>query len=196
MKALATLAVLCALVQIGPTEVHESCKPAQISFNLPKNWAVNNEQTLFEVGFIVAPMPLYAVVASPSTTPYTHALLPSSAPWVLVTVETVSATLPPAQTYELTPEYLQQLATQSGPANTKVETLMPHRSVQEGGLSGSTGAVTVVAPSGSTSVDDVAYEKGNQLWLIIAGCSASCYEQNHAVIAQIVNSVRVGAVAD
>jgi len=196
MKALATLALLGALVQMGPTEVHESCKPAQISYNLPKNWVVNNEQTLFQVGFIVPPMPMYAVVASPSATPYRDALLPSSAPWVLVTVENVSATLPPAETYELTPEYLQQLATQSGPANTKVVTLVPHRSVQEGGLSGSTSAVTVIAPGGSTSVDDVAYEKGNQLWLIIAGCSTSCYTHHRAAIVQIVNSVRVGTVAD
>ena len=196
MKALATLALLGALVQIGPTQMHESCKPAQISFNLPKNWVVNNEQTLFEVGFIVPPMPLYAVVASPSAKPYRNALLPSSAPWVLVTVENVSATLPPAETYELTPEYLQRLATQSGPANTKVETLVPHRSVREGGLSGSTSGVTVVAPSGSTSVDDLAYEKGHQLWLVIAGCSESCYAQNRAVIVQIVNSVHVGTVAD
>jgi hypothetical protein len=196
MKALVTLALLGAVVQIGPTEVHESCKPAEISYNLPKGWVVNDEQRLFEAGFIVPPMPLYAVVASPSATPYRDALLPSAAPWVLVTVENVAATLPPAETYELTPEYLQQLASQSGPVNTKVETLVPHRSVQQGGLSGSTSAVTVVAPSGSTSVQDLAYEKGSRLWLIIAGCSASCYAQNHSVIAQIVNSVRVGTVAD
>ena len=104
MKALATLALLGALVRIGPTQMHESCKPAPISFNLPKNWVVNNEQTLFEVGFIVPPMPLYAVVASPSAKPYRNALLPSAAPWVLVTLENVSATLPPAETYELTPQ--------------------------------------------------------------------------------------------
>jgi hypothetical protein len=181
---------------MGPAQTHESSKLAELSFNLPTNWVVNNEQTLFEVGFIVPPMPLYAVVASPSAKPYRDALLPSSAPWVLVTVENVSATLPPAETYELTPEYLQQLATQSGPANTTVQTLAPHRSVHEGGLSGSTDEVTVVAPSGSTSVDDVAYERGNQLWLVIAGCSASCYAHNRTEIVQIVNSVRVGTIAD
>jgi hypothetical protein len=42
----------------------------------------------------------------------------------------------------------------------------------------------------------LAYEKGHQLWLVIAGCSESCYAQNRAVIVQIVNSVRVGTVAD
>jgi hypothetical protein len=197
MKALAFVALLGALVQIGPapTMVHETDKPAQISFNLPKNWVVDDEQTLFEVGFIVPPEPMYAVVASPNRTPYTQALLASSSPWALVTVETVSVTLPPAETYELAPSYLERLAANTGNSVTTLKTLVPHRPVHDGGLSGSTAATTVVSPGGSTSVDDLAYEKGGQLWLIVVGCSTSCYGQNSLTIEKIVNSVRVGTDA-
>ena len=184
MKALASIALLGALIQMGPVQmiVHETNKPAQISFNLPKNWVVDNEQTLFEVGFIVPPEPMYAVVASPSPAPYKQALLASAAPWALVTVETVSVTLPPAETYELAPSYLEHLATNTGNSVTTLKTLVPHRPVHDGGLSGSTAAMTVVSPDGSTSVDDLAYEKGGRLWLIVAGCSTSYYGRNSPII--------------
>ena len=81
------------------------------------------------------------------------------------------------------------------PRNRPAETLLPHRPVHDGGLSGSTAATTVVSPGGSTSVDDLAYEKGGQLWLIVVGCSTSCYGQNSPTIEKIVNSVRVGTDA-
>ncbi|MGD0810394.1 MAG: hypothetical protein ABSA91_11905 [Acidimicrobiales bacterium] len=49
--------------------------------------------------------------------------------------------------------------------------------------------------AGSTSFDELAYEKGTHLWLIVAGCSASCYDENQTNLTQIVNSVRVGTSA-
>jgi hypothetical protein len=70
-----------------------------------------------------------------------------------------------------------------------------HHSVHQGGLSGSTATLTVVSSAGSTSFDELAYEKGSQLWLIVGGCSVSCYDQNRATITQIVNGVRVGTSA-
>ncbi len=50
----------------------------------------------------------------------------------------------------------------------------------------------VVSSAGTTSFDEPVYEKGSQPWLIVAGCSASCVDNNQATITQIVNSVRVG----
>ena len=156
---------------------------------------VDDEQELSEEGFIVPPEPLYALVASPAKTPAFVAFNPSPAPWLFVTVETDHDLLPPSQLYELAPEYLEDLGTQSGPASTEVKTLVPDHPVHQGGLSGSAAALTVVSPVGNTSIDDLAYEKGSRLWLVIAGCSASCYDKNHATITQIVNGVRVGTAA-
>jgi hypothetical protein len=57
--------------------------------------------------------------------------------------------------------------------------------VQQGGLRGSAAALTVNSRGGTTSSDEVAYEKGDRLWLVIAGCSASCYDKNQTRITQI-----------
>ena len=176
-------------------ELHEHSKPAQISFDVPGSWVVDDEQELSQVGFIVPPEPLYALVASPAKTPAFMAFNPSPVPWLFVTVETDHDLLPPSQLYELAPQYLEELGTQSGPASTEVKTLMPHHPVHQGGLSGSAAALTVVSASGKTSIDDLAYEKGSRLWLVIAGCSASCYDNNQTTITQIVSSVRVGTAS-
>lgn len=196
IKPLIALAMFASLAHFGPSYSYEHCQPAQISFSVPRAWAVDNEQTLFAQGFVVPPVPLYAMVASPATTPSHVAFNPSSVPWLFVTVETVSDMLPPAQLYELAPNYLQYLATGAGPTvSTTVKTLVaPHR-LQQGGLSGSTSAMTVVSQGSSTSVDDLAYERGSQLWLVIAGCSTTCYSHNLGAITQIVDSVRVGSAS-
>ncbi len=39
------------------------------------------------------------------------------------------------------------------------------------------------------------HEKGGELWLVIAGCSASCYHNNQTTITQILRSVRVGTAS-
>jgi hypothetical protein len=123
MGRLLVLALFGALVHSAPAtnEVREHSGPAQISFAVPGAWVVDDEQELFEVGFIVPPDPLYALVASPAEMPAYVALNPSSVPWLFVTVETDDDLLPPSQLYELAPEYLQELATQSGPASTEVK---------------------------------------------------------------------------
>ena len=91
------------------------------------------------------------------------------------------------------PQYLVQA--EPGYYGAKVKTLVAHHPVHQGGLSGSTAALMVVSSTGSTSFDELAYEKGSQLWLIVAGCSASCYDNNRTTITQIVNGVRVGTSA-
>ncbi len=193
MGRLLSLALFGALVSAPATnELHEHSKPAQISFDVPGAWVVDDEQELFEAGFIVPPEPLYALVASPAKTPAFVAFNPSSVPWLFVTVETDNDLLPPSQLYELAPEYLEELGTGSGPASTEVKTLVAHHPVHQGGLSGSAAALTVVSTAGNTSIDDLAFEKGSELWLVIAGCSASCYDNNQPTIKQIVSSVRVG----
>ena len=53
----------------------------------------------------------------------------------------------------------------------------------------------VVSPMGNTSFDELAYEKGNKIWMVISGCSSACYEQNLGSIERIVASVRVGSAA-
>jgi hypothetical protein len=196
-RLLPALAVSAALAPAAvPAEnSHLSCKPAQIAFDIPRAWVVDNEQTLFEQGFIVPPEPLYALVASPGPLPSHYAFNPSSTPWLFVTVETDDNLLPPSQLYELAPEYLQSLANDSPGSTTSVKSLEAHHVVQQGGLSGSAAALTVAAPGGGTNIDEVAYEKGDRLWLVIAGCSVSCYDNNRSTITQIVSSVRVGTAA-
>ena len=174
---------------------HEFNRPAQISVDVPRNWVVSDELTLWEQGFVVAPMPLYALVASPSTTPSHAALNPSSVPWLFVTVETDENTLPSGQLYQLVPNYLESLLTQSGSSVTGVKTIMPHHPLHLGGLNGSGAALTVVSPAGSTSVDEAAYASGGKLWMVIAGCSEACYESNVSQITHIVNSLSVGKAA-
>jgi len=192
MGRLLALALVGALAHTGAAahNVQEGSKPAQISFAVPKNWVVENEQALFEQGFIVPPEPLFALVASPAPTPSSFVLEASSVPWLFVTVEDPSAMLPPSQAYELVPEYLRQA--EPGYSGAAVKTLVAHHLVHQGGLSGSAAALTVVSGVGSISFDELAYEKGSQLWLIVAGCSASCFDNNRVTITQIVNFVRVG----
>ncbi len=161
----------------------------------PKPGWSTTEQALFEQGFIVPPEPLYALVASPATTPASVALNPSSVPWLFVTVENDDDMLAPSQLYELAPQYLEHLADESGNPVSAVKTLVPPHPVHQGGLSGSAAALMVVSPAGSTGFDELAYGKGSRLWLVIAGCSASCFGTNRAPITQIVNSVRVGAAS-
>src|SRR5271170_689641 len=176
MKCLLALAVVGALAHTGAggNEVHEGSSAARISFGVPEDWVVQNEQELLISGFIVPPEPLFALVASTSQAPSSFVLEASPSPWLFVTVEDVPRILPPSQTYELVPQYL--LQAEPGYYGAEVKTLVAHRPVQQGGLSGSTTALTVVSSVGSTSFDELAYEKGGQLWLIVGGCSASCYE--------------------
>lgn len=181
-----------SLVALGPV-VHEGSKAAQISFVVPRDWVVQNETTLFEVGFIVPPEPLFALVASPARTPSSFVLERSTAPWLFVSVEDPSSMLPPSQTYKLVPDYL--IEAEPGYSNAKVKTIVAHHPVHQGGLSGSTAVLMVAAPHSSTSFDELAYEKGGQLWLIVAGCSASCYAKNEKMITRIVDGVRVGTDA-
>lgn len=192
-----TLAVVAALAHatVPADNRHLSCKPAQIAFDVPSAWGVDNEQTLLEQGFVVPPGPMYALVASPGPLPSHEAFNPSSVPWLFVTVETDDDLLPPSQLYKLAPEYLQYLANVSPSSTAPLKNLDAHHPVQQGGLSGSAGAFTVAGARGETSIDEEAYEKGDRLWLIIAGCSASCYETNQTTITQVVNSVRVGTAA-
>ena len=191
------LGVFAALVHAGvPAQALQvSCKPAQVAFDVPRNWAEDNEQALFEQGFIVPPEPLYALVASPGPLPSHHTFNPSPVPWLFVTVETDDDLLPPSQLYKLAPEYLQYLADGNPTVTTSVKSLVAPSSVQQGGLSGSAAVLTVASGGTSTSIDEVAYEKGDRLWLVIAGCSTHCYRKNQATITQIMDSVRVGTAA-
>ncbi len=171
LKFLLATALFGALAHLGAAVpyVHEGSNIAQIARDVPNNWVVQNEQTLFEVGLIVPPEPLFALVAAPAPAPSSFVLEASTAPWLFVTVEDPTSMLPPSQTYELMPQYLVQA--EPGYAGAKVKTLVAHHAVHQGGLSGSTAALIVVSPAGSTSFDELAYEKGSQLWLIVAGCT-------------------------
>ncbi|MGA3218577.1 MAG: hypothetical protein ABSE77_05790 [Acidimicrobiales bacterium] len=195
MKRLIAIAVIAALAHTGAAvkDVHEGSAAAQISFDVPKDWVVQNETELFISGFIVPPELLFALVASPARTPSDIVLEASAAPWLFVTVEDPTVMLPPPQTYELVPQYL--LQAEPGYSGAAVKTLVAHRSVHQGGLSGSTAALVVVSRAGSTSFDELAYEKDGQLWLVVTGCSTSCYDNNRTTITQIVNGVRVGRAA-
>jgi len=196
-RLLSALAFFVALADaaVPAQNLHVSCKPGQIAFDVPKAWVIDNEQTLFEQGFIVPPEPLYALVASSAPVPSHEAFNPSSVPWLFVTVETDDDLLPPSELYKLAPDYLQYLASDGPGVGTSVKNLVPPHLVQQGGLSGSAAALTVALPGGQTSIDELAYEKGDRLWLVIAGCSASCYDQNQTRITQIVDSVRVGTAS-
>jgi hypothetical protein len=195
LKFLFALALFGALAHPAAvdTYVQEGSTTARISFGVPKDWLVENEQKLSESGFIVPPPPLFALVASPAAAPSSFVLEASAAPWLFVTVEDLPSMPPPSQAYELVPQYLMQA--EPGYSGARVESLVAHHSVHQGGLSGSTAALMVVSSDGSTSFDELAYEKDNQLWLIVGGCSASCYDVSRTTITQIVNGVRVGTSA-
>ena len=69
--------------------------------------------------------------------------------------------LSPSQTYELVPEYLEQ--DEPGYSAATVKTLVAHHAVyQGGGLRGSAAALTVVSGAGSTSFEELVYEKGGR----------------------------------
>ncbi len=159
LKLLLVAVLLGASVHTGAAvnDAHEGSKAAQISFDVLKHWVVQNEQTLFEVGFIVPPEPLFALVASPAAAPSSFVLEASTAPWLFVSVEDPTSLLPPSQTYELIPQYLVQA--EPGYSGATVKTLVAHHSVHQGGLIGSTAVLTVVSSAGSTSFDELAYEK-------------------------------------
>jgi hypothetical protein len=178
----------------GVNETSEGNPAAEISFDVPTNWVVENEQELNVAGFIVPPDPLFALVASPLQEASSFVLEGSPAPWLFVTVEDVPNVLPPAQAYELVPEYL--MGAESGYSGADIKPLVAHHRVHQGGLSGSTAALMIVSSAGSTSFDEVVYENGTRLWLVVAGCSASCYDKNQPTITQIVDSVRVGTAAE
>ncbi len=178
LKFLQATALLGALPRPGAVVpyVHEGNLAAQFSFGVPDDWVVQNEQELSTSGFIVPPAPLFALVASPSQAPSSVVLEASSAPWLFVTVEEVPPIEPPSQACQLVPQYLVQA--EPGYSGATVKTLVAHHFAHQGGLSGSTAALTVASSAGSTSFDELAYEKNGQLWLIVAGCSASCYDSN------------------
>jgi hypothetical protein len=174
---------------------HVFNKAAQISLDLPKQWVISDEQTLFEQGFIVAPEPLYSLVASPAPTPSTVVFAASSMPWLFVSVEADNDMLPAADLYTLAPTYLESLATESGNPVTKLKMIIPHHVLHQGGLAGSAAALTLSSPSGDTSINEVAFGKGDQLWMVIVGCSAVCFNGDQEQIRLIVASVRVGMAA-
>jgi hypothetical protein len=140
----------------------ERNEPAQIAFDVPGAWVVDDEQALCQVGFIVPPMPLYALVASPTKTRASVALNASAVPWLFVTVETDGDLLPAPQLYKLAPEYLESLASESGNPVSAVDSIAPHHPVQQGGLNGSAAALMVVSPMGSTSFDELACYEGGE----------------------------------
>ena len=82
MKGLLALAALGTLAHTGTAarDVHEGSTAAQISFEVPKDWVVQNETELCISGFIVPPEPLFALVASPARTPSDIVLEASAAP--------------------------------------------------------------------------------------------------------------------
>jgi hypothetical protein len=122
---------------------------------------VQNKQALFEVGFIVPPEPLFALVASPAPASSSFVLQASAVPWLFVTVEDLTSMLSPSQSHELSAQYLEQ--GEPGYSAATVKTLVAHRPVHQGGLSGSTAALMVIAPISSASFAEQAYEKGGQL---------------------------------
>jgi hypothetical protein len=70
-RLLPALAVSAALAHTPvPAEYsHVSCKAVHIAFDVPRTWTIDNEEALFEQGFIVPPEPLYALVTSPGPLP-------------------------------------------------------------------------------------------------------------------------------
>jgi hypothetical protein len=53
----------------------------------------------------------------------------------------------------------------------------------------------VASTFGNTSFDELTYKKRNEVWLVVTGCSASCFDSNRTTITQIMSFVRVGSVA-
>ncbi len=174
-----------------------------ISYELPASWQVQNEHYLEKIGFISAPYPAYISIggAEPpeldgvANPPNNYAFSETPSPWFMASVITgPAAAPPPADAYRLAPDdEVRVQEQQSGlvPAVTSVTRVVD---VSFGGLKGSEDRSEIVVPgAGAIELNGVVYAKGKTVWLLMVGCSVTCYNANAVAVAKVIDSVKVTA---
>jgi hypothetical protein len=193
-----------------------------VSYELPSSWNVQTEPDLESSQVISPPYPAYMLIAGDEpailsraafestygeacptgpqghTCPYPpsdYALHPVGQPWfeVLVTTEPVEELPSVAQAYDAFPTYIEELWEMEGVRPVKGVDLTKPVEVHNGGLAGTQARIEIeVKARPSTEVNSEAFVKGNEVWMVIDGCTVSCYDQNAHELGNIINSVRVG----
>jgi hypothetical protein len=176
---------------------------ALISYELPASWQVQGERYLEKIGFISAPYPVYISIggAEPpeldgvANPPNNYAFSETPSPWFMASVITGPAAAPPPDdAYRLAPDDEVRVQEQQSGLVPKVLSLSPVVDVRSGGLTGSEDRSEIVVPgAGNIELNGVVYAKGKTVWLLMVGCSLTCYNANAATVAKVIDSVKVSA---
>ncbi len=180
-----------------------SCRKAIISYELPSTWQVEKQATLEKARYLSYPYPTYALLAgaepakldSVPNPPSIYAFSETPSPWFTVLVVTGKSAAPsPEDAYELAPEGEMTLQREQGLHPTELSLTKPVQ-VSSGGLRGSQDRSEVIVPgAGDMELDEVAYTKGETVWMTMAGCTLACYNANAVTLTRIIDSVKVGEV--
>jgi hypothetical protein len=137
-----------------------------------------------------------ATLAGVPNPPSGYAFSETPSPWFTVLVETgTSPPLSPHEAYRLAPE-AELILQRSAGLDPQVTSLTKPVDVSSGGLHGSQDrSEVVVAGAGDIELDEVVYVKGDTVWMVMSGCTVTCYEANSVTVGQVINSVRVGTAA-
>jgi hypothetical protein len=176
---------------------------ALISYKLPASWQIQNEPYLEKIGFISAPYPAYISIggAEPAeldgvpNPPNNYAFSETPNPWFMASVITgPAAAPPPGDAYRLAPDDEVRVQEQQSGLVPAVMSLTHVVDVNFGGLKGSEDRSEIVVPgAGAIELNGVVYAKGKTVWLLMVGCSLSCYNANAVTVARVVDSLKVTA---
>jgi hypothetical protein len=184
-------------------DVPRSGNRALISYQLPASWQVQNEPYLEKIGFISAPYPVYISIggaeppelAGVPNPPNNYAFSETPSPWFMASVITGPSAAPPADdAYRLAPDDEVRVQEQQSGLVPVVISLSHVLDVSSGGLKGSEDRSEIVVPgAGDIELNGVVYAKGKTVWILMVGCSLTCYNANAATLAKVIDSVKVAA---
>jgi hypothetical protein len=199
--AIMIFAVLAATVVTQSSWREYSNKTGLISYQLPSGWQAENEHNLEKAGYLFAPYPTYEVIAGaePRTLagvpnpPADYAFSETPSPWFMAFVVTGRTPAPlPAVAYKLAAEGEMTLQQQQG-LNPSLVNLSAPEDITSGGVRGSEARSEVIVPgAGQIELKEVAYTRGDTVWMALVGCTVACYNANEATLNQVIASVKVG----
>ena len=169
-------------------------KTQQFYASLPSGWRIYGEKAIKDnkdLNTLISTPPQFLAVASSGPRPHAaDALSSSNYPWAIALVRPLSAT-------EKTQMSLQGLGDILIPADElsqlgdNVQLLSQPTEQVNGALHGIVMAVQLQGPSGG----QIAYEQSvwvnsatSKVWLLMVGCSPSCYQAQQSVISRIIGS--------
>ncbi len=189
MVALGALAGLLAGCSTSATYVGSASQ--EMFYKLPNGWKVYNEATLIRRGDIKSPGPLFESIdtADPTIDPATLPV-PSSKPWAVAMVRTLS----PTEQQQLSLQSLDDLLIPVDQLNQELqgsvtEIAQPQLLVH-GALHGTRVAFQVPTPNGDVSFVQSALVNSptTEVWALLVGCSSACFNANQSEINNIMNS--------